>query len=148
MNQNQIDAVQQAIEALKRFPEDPNPFTYRIAYAQAQQPITNLRKLLEQPAPVQEPLVWKLKPEELGCGLKAHITAREYNQHPFDIQRCYEFIGSTTTPPAQPAVPEGWKPVPVELTDEMRKATDHAESVDEAWKAILAAAPEKGSPRA
>jgi hypothetical protein len=40
-------------------------------------------------------------------------------------------------------VPEGWKLVPVELTGEMRKATDNAESVDEAWKSMLAAAPEK-----
>jgi len=56
-------------------------------------------------------------------------------------KRAWEML---TTPQAQPAVPEGWKLVPVELTDEMRKATDHAESVDEAWKAMLAAAPTQG----
>jgi hypothetical protein len=47
---------------------------------------------------------------------------------------------------AQPAAPEGWKLVPVELTDEMWKATDYAESADEAWKLMLDAAPKKGRP--
>jgi len=42
-------------------------------------------------------------------------------------------------PPAA-AVPEGWKLVPVKPTDEMRKATNRAESLDEAWEAMLAAA--------
>lgn len=35
-----------------------------------------------------------------------------------------------------------WKLVPVELTGEMRNATSHCESIDEAWRAMLAAAPQ------
>jgi hypothetical protein len=51
---------------------------------------------------------------------------------------------------AQPAVPEGWKLVPVRLTQNMAeaaKAVDGRLSVwkyDEAYQAMLAAAPEKG----
>jgi hypothetical protein len=64
--------------------------------------IIAIQAALAQPA--QEPLVWKLKDKELGCGLRAHITAREYNDKIFKFQQCYEFIGSITTPPAaQPA---------------------------------------------
>ena len=53
-------------------------------------------------------------------------------------------------PPAQPAVPEGWKLVPARLTQNMAeaaKAVDGRLSVwkyDEAYQAMLAAAPEKG----
>jgi hypothetical protein len=61
-----------------------------------------VEEALAQP-PAQEPLVWKLKDQELGCGLEAHITAREYNQKQFDLQRCYEFIGIPEQPAAQPA---------------------------------------------
>ncbi len=39
------------------------------------------------------------------------------------------------------AVAAGWKLVPVNLTDEMRSATSHCETEDEAWSAMLAAAP-------
>lgn len=35
-----------------------------------------------------------------------------------------------------------FKLVPGELTGEMRKATSHCESIDEAWRAMLAAAPQ------
>jgi hypothetical protein len=55
-----------------------------------------------------------------------------------------------TTPPAQPAVPEGWKLVPVEPTKEMAIAywqfNDRQDvRMIDAWKAILEAAPEKGN---
>lgn len=95
-----------------------------------------------QLAPVQGALVWKLKDEWLGRGLEAHITAREYNDKIFYIQRCYEFIG--LPPAAQPAVPEGWKLVPVKPTQDMKRAWVSALSPDDAWEAMLAAAPEKG----
>lgn len=44
-------------------------------------------------AEVQEALIWKLIPQELGCGLKTLITSSEYNSKNFEIQSCYEFIG-------------------------------------------------------
>jgi hypothetical protein len=64
-----------------------------------------------------------------------------------------------TTPPAQPAVPEGWKLVPVEPTKEMWDAVNKLDdqcaggnydgkgcSIEQAWDCLLAAAPEKGQP--
>jgi hypothetical protein len=61
----------------------------------------------------------------------------------------------TTPPAAQPAVPEGWKLVPIEPTDEM--IDDGLSKVDDlpdfyrvdavaVYQAMLAAAPEKGQP--
>jgi len=90
--------------------------------------------LAAQPA-VQEPLMVDMRPpatqRDRWMYEQGRLAERDPRSHP-------------TPPAAQPAVPEGWKLAPVELTDEMRKATDHAESVDEAWKSMLAAAPEKG----
>ena len=45
---------------------------------------------------------------------------------------------------SQPAVPEGWKLVPVEPTEEMLypAGLENVEDGNEAWKAMLAAAPE------
>jgi len=55
--------------------------------------------------------------------------------------------------PAQAAVPEGWKPVPIELTEQMADALDYNTWPDtsgekppmqQAWSAVLNAAPESG----
>jgi hypothetical protein len=59
------------------------------------------------------------------------------------------------TPAAQQAVPEGWKLVPVELTNEMLAVCDEdvgSKIIDgpafavAVWMSFLAAAPEKGQP--
>jgi hypothetical protein len=61
----------------------------------------------------------------------------------------------TDPPAAQQAVPEGWKLVPVELTDEMLAVCDEdvgSKIIDgpafavAVWMSFLAAAPEKGQP--
>ena len=46
-----------------------------------------------------------------------------------------------TTP--QPAIPDGWVLVPAEPTPEMQRAMQQAEWPDEAYKAMLAAAPKE-----
>jgi hypothetical protein len=52
---------------------------------------------------------------------------------------------------AKPAVPEGWKMVPVEPTKEMAGVLQWFDrgsplQIKEGWKEVLAAAPEKGQP--
>jgi hypothetical protein len=51
------------------------------------------------------------------------------------------------SPPAQPAVPEGWKLVPIKPTMQMINALADTDPEHESvWDAVLAAAPEKGQP--
>lgn len=42
---------------------------------------------------------------------------------------------------AQPAVPQGWRVVPVEPTDEMIDATYHGQPLADIWRDMLAASP-------
>lgn len=48
----------------------------------------------------------------------------------------------TAPPVAAPAVPDGWKLVPVEPTAAMYDAGDHQLATKQVWDAMLAAAPE------
>ena len=102
--------------------------------------ITALRQLLEQPE--QEP-VW-IQPDHLQKAKTAPFLCR-VEPHKRD-----DFVPLYTTPPAQPAVPEGWKPVPVVPTERMveaglkafeKRATSPTRA---AWKAMLSAAPTQG----
>ena len=82
--------------------------------------------LAAQPAPVQEPEI--------------------------DLRKQWPMNGwKENKPAAQPAVPEGWKLVPIKPTKEMAIAywqfNDRQDvRMIDAWKAILEAAPEKGQP--
>jgi hypothetical protein len=121
-----------------------------------------------QPAPVQEPIGY----EKYAAIREGHRNASEetYFAARPDLPLTTAMLklfrdgfdrGYDTTPPAQPAVPEGWKLVPVEPTDEMLAAADEGDreytlrnfgdvqtvmqGPYDHYVAMLAAAPEKGN---
>ena len=113
--------------------------------------------LAAQPA-VQEPVAWLYKADAEFDGKEWHDSIRVTTSKQVadwqgkDIQPLY-----TTPTAAQPAVPEGWKLVPVEPTHGMVKAFQDAMSLEfgmrttagyhaRVYSAMLTAAPEKGQP--
>jgi hypothetical protein len=101
-----------------------------------------------QPA-VQEPVYLV----EDDFGLFRITTKGDWNFYNVTVPGVKKtLIANATLPAAQPAVPEGWKLVPARLTQSMAmaaKVVDGRLSVwkyDEAYQAMLAAAPEKGQP--
>jgi hypothetical protein len=115
------------------------------------QAITIIKQALAaQPAPVQEPVAWIFKPNS-----ELLWPDEVERKNPFELN---EYVPLYTTPPAaQPAVPEGWKLVPVEPTHGMVKAFQDAMSLEfgmrttagyhaRVYSAMLTAAPEKGQP--
>jgi hypothetical protein len=122
MNEQQRAVVQQALEALKGLyaiteiaQED---IDCRFAWAEmpdAKEAITALRQLLEQPEPVQEPVLW-MGPTKISdiCDQDDFVRNFSYEQGGFFQIPLY------TTPPAQPAA---W----VGLTDEEVMQTMHEE---------------------
>jgi len=119
MNEQQRAVVQQALELLDKQWQCSALWSLE----ESQEAAEALRQLLEQP--VQEPV---------ACA-----------------NGCSKFF-RYTTPPAQPAAPEGWKLVPVEPTEIMQDAgvvvmptvDCHPYDAGMVYKAMLAAAPEKG----
>jgi hypothetical protein len=110
----------------------------------------------ERAAPVQEPVAFKVIRGEL-C-YKSQDDDQSYGMWcPVTSQTSLPYVDGTefyTDPPAaQQAVPEGWKLVPVELTNEMLAVCDEdvgSKIIDgpafavAVWMSFLAAAPEKG----
>ena len=122
-----IAAMKQALEALEASFDILDPSMYpneenMVAYA-----ITALRDALEQQEKV-EPVgyIWRTHAGELKFAEKTSWN-------------CWTPV--YTTP--QPAIPDGWQLVPVEPTPEMQRAMQQAEWPDEAYKAMLAAAPKE-----
>ena len=71
------------------------------------------------------------------------MTSLQYVSN--ELHKFQEATGCDTAdelPTPQPAIPDGWQLVPVEPTPEMQRAMQRAEWPDEAYKAMLAAAPE------
>ena len=111
-----------------------------------------------EPAPVQEPRARLMTYIGKGPYPKPGYTvARTYeecpeNQYPDAWEEGEKLY--TTPPAAQPAVPEGWKLVPVEPTEIMQDAgvevmptvDCHPYDAGMVYKAMLDAAPEKGKP--
>ena len=122
--------------------------------AQCREAITTCQQALEQP--VQEPVAFKVIRGEL-C-YKSQDDDQSYGMWcPVTSQTSLPYVDGTefyTDPPAaQQAVPEGWKLVPVELTNEMLAVCDEdvgSKIIDgpafavAVWMSFLAAAPEKG----
>jgi hypothetical protein len=99
-----------------------------------------LRELMDtppaaQPAPVREPRGYQW--------LDTSVFRKKLpeNAEPDAWNALY------TTPPAQPAVPEGWKLAPIKPTLQMINAlADTDPERESAWDAVLAATPKKDQP--
>ena len=115
---NEVMAVEAALERL-----------YRLRKGQA-----------EQSAPVQEPYKgWYCANCQRGVDA-SEVTYHE--QHTV----CGRTITDDAPPAAQPAVPEGWKLVPIKPTMQMINALADTDPEHESvWGAVLAAAPKKSS---
>jgi hypothetical protein len=108
--------------------------------------ITALRQLLEQP--VQEPVAWLVVSKYIG----GKALSIEWNIEADVMAHSFGRLPLYTHPPAQPAVPEGWKLVPVEPTEIMQDAgvvvmptvDCHPYDAGMVYKAMLAAAPTQG----
>jgi hypothetical protein len=136
---------------------------------QKQRAITAIKQALA--APVQEPVALGQEREAFEAwhdsffvnkGHAAHHRFHDRDGYCIDdIQNQWkgwkERAKRTTPPAAQPAVPEGWKLVPVEPTHGMVKAFQDAMSLEfgmrttagyhaRVYSAMLATAPEKGQP--
>jgi hypothetical protein len=111
------------------------------AVARHVEAIAALRQLLEQP--VQEPVAF------LHWYDNAHWGNEDFKE---GCHRAWNAAIEYTTPPAQPAVPEGWKLVPVEPTEIMQDAgvvvmptvDCHPYDAGMVYKAMIAAAPKQG----
>ncbi len=99
--------------------------------------------------------VWGISPPVRGEDGRAYAYTNETDWAMSLREKGFEvrpLVYADTTPPAQPAVPEGWKLVPVEPTECMQEAgmseipTENCHPYDAGmvYKAMLAAAPEKG----
>lgn len=70
------------------------------------------------------------------------IAARTFEEFPLNTQERYWFEGEPLYLRQAP-IPEGWKLVPIEPTEEMVEAAiDRADGVRNGYRAMLAAAPE------
>jgi hypothetical protein len=109
-----------------------------------------------QPTPVREPEYWNVI--DPAGNIVASETdairgwARIAGSYKPTVEGLLGFHGQgwrvlpKVTPPAQPAVPEGWKLVPIKPTLQMINALADTDPEHESvWDAVLAAAPEKGS---
>jgi hypothetical protein len=115
MNQQQRAVVRQALEALELTDNDAVYGLYRDEKRQVLDAITALRKLLEQPEPVQEPTRY----QEVRDALEMLMRWQVKNVHVWH-NSAYDYAAAVlerhdTTPPAQPAA---W----VGLTDEEKEA--------------------------
>ena len=133
--------------------QEPVGYEYGNSYWDAANPrITDDVKRFGSPryaAPVAAPVqddykVWyeeaMVASNEAGfVGVGAAETIRELDRMLCDM---------LTTPPAQQAVPEGWKLVPIKPTMQMIDALADTDPEHESvWDAVLAATPEKGEPK-
>ncbi len=84
---------------------------------------------------IRKPLQSELAVAEIAlAALTAEVHSYTFEDDP---QPLY-----TTPPTAEPAVPDGWKLVPIEPTAAMYDAGDHQLATKQVWDAMLAAAPE------
>lgn len=67
-------------------------------------------------------------------GLRRFMTQRQYDAQTPGVQKWYE--------PIQYEVPDGWKLVPIEPTEEMRRAAMNLHNDTMIYQAMLSAAPE------
>ncbi len=154
MNEQTRKVVQKALEALEKVSarrvimgstgayRDGQLDALAALYEEVSPSIPALRQLLEQPERVQEPVAWMYE-DMMGL-----VGVRVQKEKPIVARPVTPLY---TTPPAQPSAPEGWKPVPVVPTERMVEAGLKAfekratSPTRVAWRAMLAAAPEKGN---
>ncbi len=125
---NNIDTLKLALEALESMAHGQD------LYELEERAITAIKQALAQDA------LHKMAEESRTSGLRLDDWDKIVCVN-HDCDQCK----------AQPAVPEGWKLVPVEPTKEMAIAywqfNDRQDvRMIDAWKAMLEAAPEKGQP--
>jgi hypothetical protein len=119
MNEQQRAVVQQALEVI----ETP---IHEQQFMAKQKAVTALRQLLEQPEPVQEPVAWPCVISEADFEKNTVTLLMQCSHYKLRVGQHWLH----TTPPAQPAVPKGWKLVPVDALKRWRDA--FAEELD-AW---------------
>jgi hypothetical protein len=163
------EALKLALEALEESETNNDTMEFWDRKTKA---ITAIKQALAAQPAVQEPVAWhdKIMGMEVSMDVSTgddDIDHRVYGQvyevilaHEAgpDVILAIESERNFTTPPAaQPAVPEGWKLVPVEPTHGMVKAFQDAMSLEfgmrttagyhaRVYSAMLATAPEKGQP--